>query len=324
MKLLKRKAQSDDEAKQSIKYFQTRVKADVKDGRARLGLADTYSFGGNFEKAIQILLQAPSQTLEEIYKHAIAETYLEWHMSVAKNSPDDIGKQVDLIDKGLRYEPLNPFLLHRLLEYLSKDGKGSEEANKAIVKFDAEQAKRAAEHAKKVAEQAEKDHQALVRFDAEKGGTATSKFLLGMVAYRKGDIKQAETLFDLAYQAQRDFPILCNNFAWMLAEKQDATPAEIQRALDLVNIAIGRNDVEPSFHDTRGTIYMRQAVALEGKDREKKWEEAATELESILKKSPGFRGAKNIHARLSAIYQELKLPEQAEAHRELAVRLAVK
>ncbi|HEX3315394.1 MAG TPA: tetratricopeptide repeat protein, partial [Gemmataceae bacterium] len=258
--------------------------------------------------AVRTLQEVPALKLEEIYKHAIAETYLEWHISVAKNAPDDIGKQVDLIDKGLRYEPANPFLLHRLLEYLAKDGRESEEANKAIAKFDAEHTKRAAEEAKKAAEQAEKDHKALVRSDAEKGGSATSKFLLGMVAYRKGNIAQAETLFDLAYQTQPNFPILCNNFAWMLTEKKDATDKEIERALKLVNIAIERNSVEPSFRDTRGTIYMRQ----------KKWKEAIGDLEFVLTHTPEFRGIRNIHARLSFIYQEIGQPELAEAHRELA------
>jgi tetratricopeptide (TPR) repeat protein len=276
---LKLKQQSGDEANQAIKYFEARIKANSKDASARLGWADSLSFLGKYEQAIDVLVKAPTKTLEDIYKHALAQTYLEWQQSIAKESPKEVAKQINLLGRGLHYEPTNPFLLDRLLWFLSRDG---EDFNLV-----------AAEVAK---------------FNAENGGTATSKFVAGMVAYRKGNTKEAEILFEQALKREPDFPILLNNFAWMLVEKKDATVKDVDRALELVNLALKSHPGEPSFLDTRGTVYMRQ----------QKWKEALEDLEYINFKTPEFRGARNRHARLSAIYKELGLLDQSKAHYQKA------
>jgi tetratricopeptide (TPR) repeat protein len=283
LKALKQKQLSDFEVKQAIEYFSARVKNNSQDADARLSWADALSFRGDYEQAIELLLAAPTKTISDTYKHALAQTFLGWHLATAKDEPNDIAKQVNLIGAGLRYEADNPFLLDRLLSYLAREGKDFDLVSEQIFKFNAE------------------------------GGTATTKFLMAMVAFRKNKFADAETYFDQALAREPEFPILCNNFAWMLAEKKYANEKEreegLDKALKLVNVALKRNPSEPSFRDTRGTVYMHQ----------RKWKEAADELDFVNSQFPEFRGRKNRHMRLSVIYDKLGLTDLSKAHAKLAL-----
>ena len=87
LRMRKLKQQSDDEADQAIKYFSALVEVNGNNSAARLGWADSLSFLGEYQKAIDVLLKAPTKEIKDIYKHALAETYLAWQQAVARTRP---------------------------------------------------------------------------------------------------------------------------------------------------------------------------------------------------------------------------------------------
>ena len=80
---------------------------------------------------------------------------------------------------------------------------------------------------------------------------------------------------------------------------------DLDRALALVNSAIGHQPDDARFLDTRGTIYFLQ----------KNWNSALTDLEKALS---DIRDKAPVHEKLASIYDKLEMKEIAEQHRKLA------
>jgi tetratricopeptide (TPR) repeat protein len=123
---------------------------------------------------------------------------------------------------------------------------------------------------------------------------------VGTAAALGGEIEMARTMLARAVTADEGRAAAWNNYAWALAQPP---AADADKALAAANRAVALAPEEFHFRETRGQIL----VALG------QWQKAVDDLEYALNAMPE---AASIHAALAKAYEELALPELAEAHRQ--------
>jgi tetratricopeptide (TPR) repeat protein len=128
-------------------------------------------------------------------------------------------------------------------------------------------------------------------------------FALGVAAMERNKEEEANTYFDLAFQASPELPQIANNFAMVLAV---GSKPDYPRALKIINQLLGRFPDLSAALDTRGRIHLKMMS----------YKEAVADLTKAL---PGLGPfAASAHEVLAEAYEALKLPELAAEHRNLA------
>jgi tetratricopeptide (TPR) repeat protein len=136
---------------------------------------------------------------------------------------------------------------------------------------------------------------------AQGQATGTAHFLLGMDAWQRGDQAQARVHWEQANQLAPNLPIVTNNLAWLLAANKEP---ELPRALKLIDFVVEKYPQEAIYRSTRAFVYRKM----------KRWEDALTDLEWILRRAPQFPG---VHAALADVYSQLNMTDLAAEHRRL-------
>jgi tetratricopeptide (TPR) repeat protein len=213
------------EAERTLRLYRARAKADLDDHVARLTWADATAFLEDYPGAVAILQEGLAATRAAIYRAALARVYLAWHDSRQRAGKSSPGEQLELLSKGLSYEPTDRDLLNRLLKCLEAPGDGADGA-RALLR----------------------------RLLAEGKATAYVHFALSVDAWHRGKSDEARLHLEQAHKADPALPLVANNLAWSLAE---AKTADLPRALDLINLALKQEPANPTFRDTRGRIYLK-------------------------------------------------------------------
>jgi tetratricopeptide (TPR) repeat protein len=212
------------EAHLAVRFFRARAKADLDDHLARLTWADGVSFLEDYPTAVAILQEGLSATQADIYRSALARVHLAWY-EARKEAGAAAGELLELLRKGLSYEPSNRDLLNRLLTWL-----------------------------KGPASQADEARAVLRRLLAAGKATAYAHFALSVDAWQRGDARAARLHLERAHQTDPAIPLVANNLAWLLA--QPPRP-DLPRALRLANLALEQQPANSAFRDTRGRIYLK-------------------------------------------------------------------
>ncbi len=126
-------------------------------------------------------------------------------------------------------------------------------------------------------------------------------YVLGIYAYQEKNCEAARSHFEQARKSMPSHPALSNNLAWVLSQSD---PPELERALEIINLAIDQQPTELQFRHTRGSILVKMA----------RWQEAITDLELALKGSPHS----DLHAMLAQAYEMSGNPMMAAAHKAKA------
>jgi tetratricopeptide (TPR) repeat protein len=213
------------EAEWALRLYRGRAQADLDDHLARLTWADATAFLEDYPGAVTILQEGLAATRAAVYRSALARVYLAWYDSRQRDGKSSPGEHLELLSKGLSYEPTDRDLLNRLLGCLEAPGEGADRA-RAL----------------------------LQRLLAEGKATAYVHFALSVDAWRRGKSDEARLHLELAHKADPALPLVANNLAWSLAQEKKA---DLPRALDLVNLALKQEPTNPTFRDTRGRIYLK-------------------------------------------------------------------
>jgi tetratricopeptide (TPR) repeat protein len=219
------------EAERTLRLYRGRTKLDLEDHIARLTWADATAFLEDYPGAVAILKEGLLATRAAIFRSAMARVYLAWHDSKRREGKSSEGELMELLSKGLSYEPADKDLLNRLLERLGKRGKGADEARRVL-------------------------RQML----AEGKATAYVHFALGVDALQRDKEDEARLHFERAHEIDPGLPLVANNLAWVLAQ---AKSPDLPRALDLINLALRQEPANPTFRDTRGRIYLKMGRCKE-------------------------------------------------------------
>jgi tetratricopeptide (TPR) repeat protein len=220
-----KKLQAADQAKLAASFYRTRAEADIKDKAARGNWAEALAFQQDYAQAMSVLRDGFHLTGDIAYRPAMARVCLAWHLNVAKNKPDDVAQQWNLLQNGLELDSTNPQLLDRLMSYLGRGGKDADKAR------------------------------ALIQGTLAKGeATATTHFLLGMDAWERDDKKEALVHWEQANKLSPTTPVIANNLAALLALQQKP---DLPRALKLIDLVVEQVPNNPVYRETRGQIYIK-------------------------------------------------------------------
>lgn len=130
--------------------------------------------------------------------------------------------------------------------------------------------------------------------------TGLSHLLLGAYSHVSGELEAAQKHLQLAFDSMAQADIAANNLAWLLW--QSSNEENRQRALALIDPVVSRNPDEVRYLDTRGHVLMSLG----------KYQAAIVDLERFITAFPQNSAT---HGTLAKCYDEIGLPDVAEAHR---------
>jgi predicted Zn-dependent protease len=181
------------------------------------------------------------------YHQALAQVYDAWATVLEKDPKAALADRLALVERGLAHDRENAALLAKLLAVSKLSGA---EADKARTAF-----------------------QTLL---AEGKSPAVLHLIMGVDAWQRGKAAEGKQHLEQAYRHYPQSTVVVNNLAWMLAREQ---PADLPRALALIDSALEHAPGQPRFRDTRGHILVKMG----------RWQEAVTDLEAALQAIPNKR-----------------------------------
>ena len=147
------------------------------------------------------------------------------------------------------------------------------------------------------------DRQRYVEQILGNGGTANSflHYYMGVQDWKQGNRESAKSHFELASTLNPGFKVIGNNLAMAMAAVS-TDPAELEKALAIINDLIRQEPANPFFLDTRGHVYAKMG----------KFKEAVTDIERAL---PNARDKSAAHVLLADLYEHLGMTDLAAKHR---------
>lgn len=267
------KEQARSQAEQAARFFRQQAEADVDNHQARSLWAEAALLQEDFRGALAILEDGMKIAARPPYRQALARVCVTWADALAANPKANPADLFVLLELALKYDNANEAALQHLLAFTKLRGAEGDKARKAL--------------------------QALL---AQAKTPAILHLLLGIDAWERGKTDESRRHLEQAYQLNPDMGLIANNLAWVLAY---GNPADLRRALELINSALQRWPHQPRLRDTRGHILVKMG----------RWKEALTDLEAAL---PEVSDKRASHRTLADVYQHLGMPEMAAEHKRLA------
>jgi tetratricopeptide (TPR) repeat protein len=220
------------QAEQAAWFFRRQAEADVDNHQARLNWAAATLIREDFAGAVDILQPGLAMPQSRPYREALARVYAAWS-DAAGRDPDKAARseRLNLLEQGLRYDPIHPALLQRVLALTRTPGAEAQKAQAILDRLLGQNESAAAVHA-----------------------------LLGEDAWRRGRVNEARRHHEEAYRLAPQDEVAANNLAWMLAHSQ---PTDLPRALALINSVLERRPNHPSFRDTQQKILAKMRAAVD-------------------------------------------------------------
>jgi uncharacterized protein HemY len=229
---------------------------------------------GDFADAVRIIEDGLEERGDSaVLRRGLGDIYEARVDSVEKDQPAALAERMALLEVGLRACPNHRGLLTKLAEVLRTSGPDSLEARARL--------------------------EGLL---SDGQSAPTVHLLLGIDAYERGRVEEAQLHLEQAYRLAPEMPFVANNLAWFLVEGPNADP---ERALKLIDTAIARDPNELRFRSTRGHVLVRM----------KRWKDALFDLEAAL---PREAGVPDVHRDLASAYGALGMDDLAALHRRRA------
>jgi tetratricopeptide (TPR) repeat protein len=308
--------QARSEANMVVKHFGNWAKSDLFAHQARLQWAEAVTFLEDFPGAVAILQEGWTGTGAPVYQRALAQVHVVWFDYLGRTPRPEPGERLAILQQGLHWDAKNTALLDRLLEATKLRRRGGISAA-AVAKLAMEASDplaygvwmtapalvaNAATFSATAAAEADGARAILRTLLAKGQALAQVHFALGVDAWERGSVAEARLHWERANEIAPDIPTIANNLAWLLYQ---TSPADLPRALQMMNLAIAKAPNETNFRDTRGHIYAKMG----------KWREALADLEAALARSSD---PANLHRTLAEVYEHLDVPALAAEHRRLA------
>jgi len=273
------------EAEAAITYYRRRAQTDPGNHSVRLAWAEAALFLELFDEAEQVLQAWQTMDLSDdsqirsAYINRMSQFYTTKATVFGRQGKAGLVEQLDWIDLALQYNPKNLAAIHGIMALAEKRGTVADEARTKL-------------------------KEALANGIAP----ATAHFILGNVAWERGEPDAAREQMEIAYRLNPRMPDVGNNLAWYLA---DAQSPDLSRALNIIN---GVLEVDPShagYRETRGQILVKLG----------RWRDALVDLETAL---PTMRDDRNLHSTLATVYRNLGDTEMASQHERIVLKLSPK
>jgi tetratricopeptide (TPR) repeat protein len=258
-------------ARAALQEARARAEARPDDRVSRLLWANASVFLQDYPAALETLERGNALAAGPVFRPAMARVCALWAGSLEAKGEAALPERLSIIERGLAYDASNSLLLTQLSSLMGAGGPTAEKARAAVRKL-----------------------------LAEGKAPAMAHFALGNDAWSRGNNAEARAHWEQAYQLEPRLTIVSNNLAWALAFRE---PADVTKAIALIDEAIARNPSDPRLRGTRGEILVKAG----------RWKEAVTELEFALS---GGAGTAAVHDALALAYDNLGMAEMAAEHRK--------
>lgn len=213
-------------ARRAVAFWAARASLQPTDVAARLAWAQSLLALDDFAGALAVLDRAIVAINDDPRLRLAAATVCAgWIERLEKSPSPDPASALDLLARGLKYDPAQPALLNHLVALTHLSGARSESARKLLNDLLAQ------------------GHE-----------SAMIHLVLGSDAIARGQLEPAQIHFERAWALDPHLPQVANNLAWLLAfgERPD-----MARAQSLIKVALQSDPANPHFRDTEGQIHAR-------------------------------------------------------------------
>jgi tetratricopeptide (TPR) repeat protein len=145
----------------------------------------------------------------------------------------------------------------------------------------------------------------------EKRASAQAYTMIGILEDGRGNITAAEAAYRKALEITPESPIAANNLAWLIVDNH----GNLDEALQLATMAVGKNANVAGFYDTLSYVYLKKGLVLPAVEQAKK----AVALDEAVAKKNGTAPNAGYRVRLGAALA--KAGDKASARREVEMSL---
>lgn len=263
------------ESLQKVEHvFSQVLEEDPTNSRVRGVLANSILKQGRFDDAQEILVKGMRVNADDEMRLANAEFFTIRH-DREKARQNRVGKRINYLFRALAAQPNYFPIYERLVKIADEKDLGDE----TFVRVRRE----------------------LNRLIAGDEPNPMAHFALSNLLWEREEFEEATTHLELAYKIQPKFTIVLNNLAWVLAH-QDSP--DLDRALELASEAVKQSPNDGRYHDTLGTIYLKQ----------EKYKDAAAEFQLAL---AGVKDPIAVRKKLVTVYTKLNIPDQVAIQEEI-------
>jgi hypothetical protein len=223
-------------------------------------------------------------------RRSAAEFYVMLFDVAGKNAKDNLAAQFEYLEKALRQDLFFGEIYERLIKFYQKS-----EASKTNDIIETQDSVR----------HADRTLQLLEKMLVDGRSPALVHFALSSIYEIRGNRDKATFHLLASYRLDGNFPVVTNNYAWMLAHAQNP---DLPRAYELAMTAVRASPNDPRFLDTYATILMKLG----------KHHDAIAVFEKIVSQS---LDKTSIHVKLAELYATVGMRDFAKKHQEKAEEL---
>lgn len=240
------------------------------DDSAKLAVSQALMMLGRFEEARKILLDSIATKPSPILKQSLAQVYFQQAEKQKEDPSSKIPLLIDAVKAAEGHIPSEAML--------AELASSSAELKQAILNAAAE---------------------LIASGNSIRGG----HMILGVIAAKENNWEQGGFHFEQALSQSPNDPMLQNNLAWALANRN--APGDAKRSLELAEKAAQQYPLSPEIRETRGLALLAN----------RQWARAISDFEFALN---AFPDRKNLHRHLATAYGALGQKEISERHSQLA------
>ncbi len=256
----------------AIAYYRPQVERNIDNVEARVYWAKSAAMKDDYEEATKLLDVGFNMKPMDVYRIEIASHYKAWSDYVRRLEPDRLGESLTYLEKALKWDPANLQALSSLLDLTR--GRTPE---------------------------AERARSNLREMLANQPDSPMLHFTVGLLAWEENKTEEARLHWERAYKLSRDFPMVANNLAFLLA---NYPPIDLRRALEIIDEVLRSWPDVPLFHGTRGHILYKLG----------RFKEALDELELSIKDSAN-RENPDVLEMIANCYQQLGDRSMSDTYR---------
>lgn len=217
-------AEASHWAEAAARHYQREAQSHPEDYELRVKWAQAENILGHSDQALAILDEGLKKSDQPAYRQLAANLLAARMLEFARQSPRDLVGRMELIRRGVQYDPRNELLIMQLVRLADQE---KDEQGPA--------------------------HRCLKDLESVGANCTVIEFCRGMFAWEKHDLGTAVKYLNDAYVRDPDNGIVANNLADFLAT---SNPPQPKRALELIDRVLLTFPDTPMFRETRGRILI--------------------------------------------------------------------
>lgn len=256
-------------------HYTKKLETDPLDHQSRVGLAKVFVETNRIDAASSLLEKGLRVASRPELRRAAADLRLFQIDQLAEPLAKDFEKFTSLLAQAFELDPTNPHAFGRLMAAFSVSDSGDRRARL---------------------------RERLQSMVAQGDSISFAHFSLGALYWHDEDLENAIWHTEKALELDSGLMDVANNAAWLEAQREGG---DLQRALSLIELAIGKNPKLLEYRDTKAMILVKLKL----------WDQALIELENLLPASTGEKRT-DLHKTIAAVYEELGKHTLAKLHLE--------